>query len=122
MNKHITIVETEPWMIELAREVFEENGVSVYVVHDLHGLQTFLSTDTDLIIICCTMISDEARQLIEYARTTDVPFVVYATLLTKEQTREVFLQGASDVTLKPEDGNVLLQHVSDVFTRIEQKH
>src|SRR5689334_3795063 len=123
-KKRILIVDDEPQICQLVKDILEENGYTATTAHTTdEAFQKIKLTLPDLIVLDVRLPTigglEFCRQLKQDVRTKKVP-VIMLTVQDTETDKVIGLEvGADDYLTKPFGNRELLARIKAVFRRLE---
>ena len=122
-NKRILIIDRQRYWRELLAGTLAEVDSQVTLLddYDYRTEATYFESGKppDLVIIGCVRIGPEERELFHRILEDGLHLMVFSTLLPTDEMRELFREGAEDVTDKTYDRDRLVNAVEGVFNAWE---
>ena len=124
-SKHVLIIDRQPSWRDRAAAALSDKGYMVQVL-DSYDYQSdvvnFSAGSLDLVILGCSRIKHEERELINKVLADHRHLVVLCSSLPWGDMRSLFLAGADDVVDdKPYDATRLVSIVEGAFASLTEK-
>ena len=117
-NKHILLIDHQPYWREISTNALQKFGFAV----DTHDTHNYLSSpkfeedkNPDLIVLGCTHIGTEEQQLIDDVLNRKHHLLVMCTSLPWQTMRDLFLKGVDDILDKPYNPAKLVEIVNEAL-------
>lgn len=123
-GKHVLIIDRQPLWRDRAAVALDGRGFLVRALADYNYTREtayFKDTPPDLVLLGCSSIKHEERELINKVLEDRRHLIVLCASLPWNDMRAVFLAGADDVDDKPYDSERLVGIVEDAFVEMESR-
>jgi len=119
VNKTILVIDDEPLILQLIKEILEPEGYDVILAVDgVIGMQIFRDSDVDLVLLDKRMPGPEGNEVVQSIREiSDVPIIMVSGTKEKGSTAQSLNLGADDYITKPFYPNELLLRVQNILKR-----
>lgn len=118
-NKRILVIDRQKYWREMVADTLAEADSQVTLLndYDYDTEATYFAGGKapDLVIMGCVRIGPEERELIHRILADGLHLMVFSTLLPAAEMRDLFREGAEDVTDKTYDQERLVNAVEEVF-------
>ncbi len=121
-RKHVLVIDDDPIMLKVIKELLREKYDVATAVSGRIGLKFLESKHTDLILLDYEMPIEDGPAVLAKIRandkTKDIPVIFLTGITDKEKIKKVLVMKPQGYLLKPIDGEKLISIIDSTFTKL----